>query len=97
MHITHILGSWSIVYIDNSMPQAGIDPPFAGRNNLLNQKVDALTNQATTATAIQFSYLLNFSLLFKFHFAFFNLKRVPYILKVCENIVIFKISKIALK
>ena len=31
------------------MPQAGIDPPFAENNNLLIEKVDALTNQATTA------------------------------------------------
>ena len=33
------------------MPEAGFDPPFVylKRDNLLNEKVDAPTNQATTA------------------------------------------------
>ena len=31
------------------MPQAGFDLTFATSNNLLNEKVDTLTNEATTA------------------------------------------------
>ena len=35
--------------LQNIRPKRGIDPPFAESNNLLNAKVDALMNQATTA------------------------------------------------
>ena len=42
-----------------SLPTQGFDPPFAEDNKLLNDKVAAPTNQATTAGLIDNKLFLN--------------------------------------
>ena len=78
------------IYLYDSS-QAGFGPPFTGRNDLLNEKVNALTNQATTSEFYNILFKQLYNILFKVQAKIFTL--VEFMFNSVNNYKVFHIKR----